>query len=285
MRFLEESGACDCHSHVFGPFHRFSLSSKRTFDPPESPIEQLAPVWKSLGIDRAVLVQGSAHGQDPSAMLAAIALSPETRRGVALLSHEISEKELAKLHDGGVRAVRFNWIHHLLSNDSRTERQRLSDAARLLKKIAVLAWHAEVHIDVADLHLVEELDAPDGMPIVVDHMARIDLSAPDAGRQVERLLDLLSDNRFWVKLSGADRLTSELDDMKQAVSPMRDIASAAPDRCVWGLDWPHVNLQRKRPDADLTALLSEAARDDTTLKQVLIHNPGKLYGFPSRTAG
>ena len=284
MRFLQQFGVCDCHSHVFGPFATFPLSPTRTFDPPEAPIEQLEAVWNSMGIDRAVLVQGSAHGDDPAAMLAAIARSPQTRRGIALLSHTVSTAKLTALHQSGIRGVRFNWVSHLLRNDSCSREQRLLEAGMLLENVEPLGWHAEFHIDTADLHLLEELEVPPGMPMVIDHMARMDVAASDASRQLEHLLEVLSERRFWVKLSGADRITTNADDLHLAVAPMQKLVAAAPDRCVWGLDWPHVNLQRKRPDIDLASLLPEVLQDEHTLKQVLIHNPEKLYGFPPVSA-
>jgi predicted TIM-barrel fold metal-dependent hydrolase len=131
MKLLNKFGASDCHSHVFGPFACFPLSPARTFDPPESPIEKLEEVWGCLGLQRAVLVQGSAHGEDHAALLAAIQRSPQTRRGVALLGHGVSNETLTQLDLAGIRAVRFNWIHHLLGRDSRSQEQRLAEAACL----------------------------------------------------------------------------------------------------------------------------------------------------------
>lgn len=84
---------------------------------------------------------------------------------------------------------------------------------------------------------------------------------------------------FWVKLSGADRLTANSDNLSAGLGPIRQILKAAPERCVWGLDWPHVNLARKHSDEELVDLLLEVAGDEKTLEQVLIHNPEKLYGF------
>ena len=122
MRLLPDFGVCDCHSHVFGPFDRFPLSETRSFTPSESAIETLEKVWTELGIDRAVLVQGSAHGYDNRAMLDAIARAPERRRGVALLPSDASDFHLSELHEAGVRGVRFNWVHHLLGKNSQSER-------------------------------------------------------------------------------------------------------------------------------------------------------------------
>lgn len=284
MRVLEKFGVCDCHSHVFGPFREYPLSPKRTFDPPEATIEKLENVWKSLGIDRAVLVQGSAHGNDHAALLAALAYSPETRRGVALLAPDVTESELSKLHQCGIRATRFNWIHHLLGSDNRPEEQRLREATALLERVSPLGWHVEVHIDILDLDLLTRLRVPDPMPVVIDHMARIDGTAPNASDQLAQLLHILEDDRFWVKVSGADRLTTKCADLRPASNTILQILQAAPDRCVWGLDWPHVNLSRRRSDLELANTHLEAADGGTVLEQVMIHNPARLYGFSSEVA-
>lgn len=281
MRLLEQFGVCDCHSHVFGPFREYPLSPKRTFDPPEATIEELEDVWKSVGIDRAVLVQGSAHGNDHAALLAALAYSPESRRGVALLASDVTESELSRLHQCGIRATRFNWTHHLLGSDNRSEEQRLREATALLERVAPLSWHVEVHIDIFDLDLLTRLRVPDSMPVVIDHMARLDATAPDASDQLARLLHILEDDRFWVKVSGADRLTAKCADLRPAVDIIRQILQAAPDRCVWGLDWPHVNLSRRRSDVELANTILAAADGETVLEQVLIRNPARLYGFSS----
>lgn len=275
---------CDCHSHIFGPFREYPLSPKRTFDPPEATIEQLENVWESLGIDRAVLVQGSAHGSDHAALLAALAYSPETRRGVALLASDVTESELERLHLCGIRATRFNWIHHLLGGDNRPEEQRLREATALLERVSPFGWHVEIHIDIADLDLLTKLRVPDRMPVVIDHMARIDSSAPNASDQSARLIHILEDERFWVKLSGADRLTEKCTELGPARNMIRKILEAAPDRCVWGLDWPHVNLSMRRNDLDLVNTLLDAAGGETVLEQVLIYNPARLYGFTSDVA-
>lgn len=279
MRLLDQFGACDCHSHVFGPFDRFPLSKKRAFDPPETPIEELEEVWRSLGLTRAVVVQGSAHGDDHSAMLAAIERSPHTRKGVAILSEDASDAKISNLHLRGIRAIRFNWVHHLLGRDPRSEQQWLNDTSGLLERISSLSWHAEVHIDLDDLDLITRLHVPDGMPIVIDHMARIDVSDANAPKQTARLLRLLDQGVIWVKLSGADRMTAKCDDLRLALAPMQQIIQAAPERCVWGLDWPHVNLNRKRSDIELAELLLQVAGGKKTLEELLIHNPAKLYGF------
>jgi 2-pyrone-4,6-dicarboxylate lactonase len=279
MRLLEEFGACDCHSHVYGPFSSFPLSPQRNFDPPEAPIGELQLIWASIGIDRAVLVQGSAHGDDHTALLGALQRAPETRRGVALLTHTVADTQLAAFHRKGIRAVRLNWISHLLGTRPRSEAQTLTEASALSERIAPLGWHIEIHIDAADLKLLGRLEVPDGMQVVIDHMARIDLSGPESEAQLNCLGELLENPVFWVKLSGADRLAERCDDLRVALNGMRAILRFAPDRCVWGLDWPHVNLPKKRTDLALAELLFETVEDDSTLRKVLIENPARLYDF------
>jgi 2-pyrone-4,6-dicarboxylate lactonase len=283
MRLLKEFGACDCHSHVYGPFAAFPLSQQRTLEPPEAPLEELESVWTNIGIDRAVLVQGSAYGQDHSALVAALQCAPKKLRGVALLHNTVGHAQLAEFHSKGIRAVRFNWVRHLLGSDSPTQEQRLAAASALCERIAPLGWHIEIHIGAVDLEMLDRLAVPVGMPVVIDHMARIDLSVPESEAQLTCLCELLENPIFWVKLSGADRLVERCDDLRVAASAMRAMLQAAPDRCVWGLDWPHVNLPKKRTDLALAELLFEAVEDDSMLRRVLIENPARLYDFGEST--
>jgi len=284
MLRLKEFGACDCHSHVYGPLDAFPLSPRRTFDPPEAPIEELESVWTTIGVDRAVLVQGSAYGDDHSALLAALGSAPKTRRGVALLGYSIGDEQLAEFHSKGIRAVRLSWVRHPLRADRLADEQRLADASALAERVAPLGWHLEIHMNAADLVLLGRLAVPEGIPVVIDHMARIDLAVPESALRLRSLCEILDRSAFWVKLSGADRLAQRCNDLRGALSAMRAILQVAPDRCIWGLDWPHVNLPRTRTDLSLAELLFEAAESEEALRKVLIENPARLYGFDDRTA-
>jgi 2-pyrone-4,6-dicarboxylate lactonase len=261
------------------PFLLISLVSATELRSSRAPIGELQLVWTSIGIDRAVLVQGSAHGDDHTALLGALQRAPETRRGVALLTHTVADTQLAAFHRKGIRAARLNWIRHLLGTRPRSEAQRLAEASALSERIAPLGWHIEIHIDAADLELLGRLVVPAGMQVVIDHMARIELSGPESEAQLNCLGEFLENPVFWVKLSGADRLAERCDDLRVALNAMRAILQFAPDRCVWGLDWPHVNLPKKRTDLALAELLFETVEDDSTLRKVLIENPARLYDF------
>lgn len=279
MRALKEFGACDCHSHVFGPFDAFPPSAQRSYDTPEAPIESLEAVWRDIGIDRAVLVQGSIYGPDHRVLLAALRRDPKTRRGVALLDHTVGEAELEDFHSKGIRAVRLHWVQHLQAYGNRTEAQRIAEASALCERIAPLGWHIEIHLDAADLEILKRLRLPSDMPVVIDHMARIDMAAPESDAQLGLLSWLLENPVFWIKLSGGDRLAQQRDDLRDALKVMTHLLRVAPDRCVWGLDWPHVNLPKRRSDLSLSQLLVEATGEEQVLRKVLKDNPARLYGF------
>jgi 2-pyrone-4,6-dicarboxylate lactonase len=280
-RMLAAFGVCDCHSHVYGPFDQFPLAKTRTFTPPGSPIESIEAVWSKHGIDRAVLVQGSAYGTDHAALLHAIARDPERRRGVASVAWVVRDEELAHLDRAGIRAIRFNWVKHLLGKSALPRETLIRRATALMDRLSLLGWHAEVHIDAQDLGLVERLSIPSGMVLVVDHMARLDATSGQTQPLLKRLLKLLDREQLWVKISGADRVAAECESLNRAAPILKALIGHAPQKCVWGLDWPHVNLNRKRSEDELIRLLESVVPDETTLSTILIENPARLYGFPA----
>jgi 2-pyrone-4,6-dicarboxylate lactonase len=279
-RMLAAFGVCDSHSHVYGPFDKFPLAESRTFTPPESPIESLEAVWSSHGIDRAVLIQGSACGTDHAALLRAIARDPGQRRGVATVDWGVTDRDLADLDRSGVRAVRFNWVKHLLGKTTLPREALMANATGLMERVQLLGWHTEVHVDAQDLQLVERLSIPAGMVLVVDHVARLDAASGAAHPLLGRLLKLLEREKIWVKISGADRIAAGYESVESAAPILRAVIRQAFEKCVWGLDWPHVNLSRKRSEVELIRLLESVVPDETALRAILIDNPARLYGFP-----
>jgi 2-pyrone-4,6-dicarboxylate lactonase len=271
----------DCHSHVYGPYSTFPLSGNRAFDPPESPIESLEATWRMCGISRAVLIQGSAYEYDHRALLDGISRDPENRRGIAIVRSTITDSELADLHRAGIRGIRFNWVKHLLQKHSAPISSALSEAALLAKRILPLGWHIEVHVDPESLEMIERLVVSPGQIVVIDHMARLDGSLGLMQPGFQRLLNLLKRPSVWVKLSGADRLVRREESLAAAVGFVCYLAQEVPDRCVWGLDWPHVNLSRTYPDAALRNLFDDAVSNLDLRMKVLSENPARLYGFSS----
>ncbi len=191
------AGACDAHCHVFGPAARFPFAPERTSTPVDAPWEALVALHRKLGITRTVLVQASCHGTDNSAMLDAIGKSAGTCRGVAMVRRDVSDAELDRLHAGGVRGIRFNFVTHL-------GRDADPDAVRdLAGRIARLGWHAVVHFDANRLETLAPVLKSLPVPMVIDHMGRVDASKGLDQPAYAMLAALMADDRFWVKVCGA----------------------------------------------------------------------------------
>jgi predicted TIM-barrel fold metal-dependent hydrolase len=272
MRRVLPAGACDCHAHVYGPFVDYPLPIAVPFEPPLASIEALERLWETFGIERGVIVQGSAYGQDHRALLAAIRRAPENRRGVALMGPDTPDARLDQLQTSGVRGARMNFVRHLGNGFDETR------CRQVVRRIEPFGWHLEVHVDADDLERLQRFVQESPVNIVIDHMGRVDATKGLNQAPFRALLKLISNPHCWVKLSGADRLAKQ-GVLETAVAFARALIETAPDRVVWGSDWPHINLNRSYGDEALFSLLPEIAPDDLSRKRLLVDNPAILYGF------
>jgi 2-pyrone-4,6-dicarboxylate lactonase len=273
-RFVLPPDACDAHCHVFGPADRFPYAPDRTYTPPDAPKEGLAALHDRLGVARAVIVQASCHGTDNRAMLDAIAANGGRYRGVAIVGDGVSDAELAALHHGGVRGVRFNFVRHLGGVPD------LQVFHRVVERIAALGWHLILHLDAVDIADFSALFRRLPLPFVIDHMGRV--KAGDGVQQppFRALLELMKLETCWVKVCGAERVSSSGPPFHDAVPFAAALIAAAPDRVLWGTDWPHPNIARHMPnDGDLVDLVPLLAPDAATRRKLLVENPARLYSF------
>ena len=277
--FKVPAGACDAHCHVFGPGDKFPYSGKRTYTPPDAPAERLRALHKMLGIERVVLVQASVHGHDNSAMLDAIAQSPDTYRGVAMVAPTISDKELADLHTGGVRSIRFNFVQHLGGAPD------LAVVKKMAERIKPLGWHLVLHLDSEDLITYREFLLGLPVPFAIDHMGRAMVKNGLDQKPFELLLDLMKTNeKAWVKVSGAERISADLSaavggHYADSAPFARKLIEAAPDRVLWGTDWPHPNVREMPDDGKLVDLLPLFTSDASLMHKLLVDNPTRLYWY------
>jgi len=274
--------SCDTHFHVFGPPNEFPFAKTRQYEPPAAPIEHYHNVMAVIGIERAVVVQPSAHGFDNTATLNAVAVSGGRLRGVARVNDRVTTEELRRLHEGGVRGVRFNILNRESGNIE------LAVLDRVVDRIAALGWSVDLHIDPTNLLQQESRIRAFPIPYVIDHMARI---VPDEGLEqpgFQLLLDLIRDDKCWVKVTGADKISSRGREAGAAVSYRdvvpyaRAVIAAAPDRILWGTDWPHSNNFEPGVtpnDGELVDMLAEFAPDEDVRRKILVDNPALLYGF------
>jgi 2-pyrone-4,6-dicarboxylate lactonase len=272
VTFVPPAGAVDAHCHIFGPGDRFPYSADRTYTPPDSGIDDFERLQARLGLSNAVFVQASCHGTDNAAMLDALVLGAGRYAGVAMIDESFTDAQLSELHDAGVRGTRFNFVAHLGGAPE-------PDVYwRIVHRVSELGWHIVLHFDAKDL--AEHRRMLDAMPTayVIDHMARVDAQAGLDQAPFQALLGLMNDERCWVKISGAERLTANgtapYDDVVPYACALID---AAPDRVLWGTDWPHPNVRQMPDDGDLVDLLTQFAPDESTRTRILVDNPRRLY--------
>lgn len=272
--FVPPANACDAHCHVFGPAHLFPFAADRAYTPPDAGIERFQHLQRRLGLTRAVFVQASCHGTDNAAMLDALARGGGRYAGVAMIDDTFTDADIARLHEAGVRGTRFNFVAHLGGAPD------LDSFWRIVHRVAPLGWHIVLHFDAEDLpgyrHLLEQMPCP----FVIDHMGRVPTADGIDQAPFRALLDVMTDDRAWVKISGAERLTADGRPPYDDVIPFaRALIAAAPDRILWGTDWPHPNVRHMPDDGDLVDLLAEFAPDEATRDRILVANPERLYDF------
>lgn len=266
--------ACDAHVHVFGPQGRFPYASGRTFTPAESPKETLFELHARMGIQRCVVVQSSCHGFDNAVTEDALEAKGGAYRGVALLPTDVPETELRRLDAAGFRAVRFNYMGHL------GKATPIEDVVTFAARLAPLGWHVLVHCDSNLIAEVVRGLARSPVPVVIDHMGRIDASRGIDQPEFRALRAALRDDRFWVKVSGSDRCSRAGPPYADAVPFARMLVDEFVDRVLWGTDFPHPNVTGGTPDDVLLAdLLAEIAPTLTQRQALLVDNPHRLYRF------
>ena len=194
-RFPLPPGACDTHAHVFGPASRFPYAADRSYTPPDAPLEKYLAMLDTLGFARGVLVQGSAHGSDNSAMLDALSRQGGRLRGVAVADASVPPTELRRWHALGVRGLRFN--HFFRGGQLHYRGGVPLDAARVLAPVMhELGWHLQLWIDIKDLPDTMPILQTIGLPVVIDHMGRSDASAGIGTPGFASLLRFLGDWRL-----------------------------------------------------------------------------------------
>ncbi len=267
--------ACDAHCHVFGPAARFPFSPSRTYTPPDSGIEDFERLQDRLGLSRAVFVQASCHGTDNRAMLDAIERGAGRYAGVAMIDESFSDDDLRHLHEHRIRGIRFNFVAHL---GGAPDPDRFWP---LVERVEPLGWHLVLHFDAKDLPAYAALLDRLPVPYIIDHMARVPASDGVDQEPFQQLLDLMAtDERCWVKISCAERLTEGRVAPYDDVIPFaRRLVEAAPDRILWGTDWPHPNLDVMPDEGHLVDLLARLVPDPTTRHRILVDNPQTLYDF------
>jgi 2-pyrone-4,6-dicarboxylate lactonase len=267
-------GACDAHVHVFGPAATFPFSPESRINPADAPKETLFELHRHLGVSRCVIVQSLVHGFDNSVVEDAIAAGGGRYLGVALVPHDVPDAELQRLKGAGFRGVRFHFGVYQGQGAS------VQQVMALTQRLAAFGLHLQIHFDGQAIHELAPLLKQSAVPVVVDHMGRVDASLGDNHADFRALCMLLEDPRFHVKVSGIDRISSA-PPYADGMALARRLVSDFPDRCFWGTDWPHPNHHHVPDDGVLVDALAQIAPGPAALEALLVSNPRRFYGFES----
>ncbi len=266
------AGSTDCHFHIFGPHARYPLSPGRSYTPPEALIAQYLALAGTLGIERMVVVQPSVYGTDNRCTLDAIAeFGKERARAVVVIDEQVTPHRLRQMHEAGARGARFNAV-----SGNGTPLEQLQTLAR---RIAPLGWHVQLYVHGEQLAELAPALPGLGVPVVIDHMGGVSAEKGVNHPEFRTLLRLLEGGRAWVKLCGyrssaAGYPFSDVEPMAKA------LIAVAPERCLWGTDWPHPSYMRTMPDdGELLDLLGVWAPETALQRRILAENPVTLYGL------
>ncbi|MFC4275375.1 amidohydrolase family protein [Achromobacter aloeverae] len=280
--FAVPPGACDSHIHINDP--RFPYLPDAELKPPPATVAQYRQVQAKLALERVVIVQPSSYGTDNRCTLDAVRQFGQARaRAVVVVAPDASPALLRELHEQGARGVRLN-----LARGAALGSAAIADLA---PRLADLGWHIQVHARAEVIADLAPMLRRQPVPVVLDHLARLRRIDGDDAAAYAAVRGLLDTGRAWIKLSGA-YLDSQSGPPGYAdrAPVARALLGAAPERLVWGTDWPHPSAsagERPMPDAArLLGLLADWSPDAALHRRLLVDNPLALYGFdpqPSRT--
>lgn len=275
-RRVAPAGACDSHMHIYD--RRFLAGHNGAGFVEGAAVADYRVVQARIGTQRTVVVSPRVYGTDHRVTLDAIAqLGLGNARGVAVLKPDVTDAELAALHDGGIRGIRFT----LYTPTNAIVGFEMVEP--LACRVAELGWHVQLHWTAAQIVEHQAMLARLPVALVFDHLARLPLPAGAAHPAFSIVRRLADSGRVWVKLSGAylDSIVGLEGGYADTTATARAWIDALPERLVWGSDWPHVTESHKPDDAALLELLGRWVVDDATRRRVLVDNPAKLYGFPT----
>lgn len=273
--FALPAGAVDAHCHVFGPGDDFPYAPERKYTPCDAGKDQLFALRDHLGFARNVVVQATCHGADNRAMVDALLHSNGKARGVATVRPDVSDAELAAMHDAGVRGVRFNFVKRLVDPKPDTYYRGI------IEKITALGWHIVVYFEAADLD--ERWDFFTSIPtiVVVDHMGRPDVTKQVDSPEFSRFLSFMERDNVWTKVTCPERLSKMPPPGYADFVPFAlAVVQRFPDQVLWGTDWPHPNLNmvgHMPDDGALVDLIPTIAPTAGLQRGLLVDNPMRLY--------
>lgn len=277
--FRTPARSCDCHFHVFGPAERYPYGPALRYAPPHAPLEDYLALARRLGFERFVLVQPSAYGRDNRCLLDAMRVLGPACRGIVDVDEEAPDAELERMHALGVRGVRIN-VSPVKPPEPGFAARLLPRIERLEARCAELGWHLDfLTPGWLTAELLPRL-AKLKVPFTLAHLGLFPAREGPEQPGFRQLVDLLrhGEGRCWVKLTGVYRM-SQAPGFADADALARALIAAAPDRLIWGSDYPHLSFADRVGTIELFNLLARWAPDESTRARILVENPQRLFGF------
>ncbi|MBC7583133.1 amidohydrolase family protein [Tardiphaga sp. vice352] len=273
-RFIVPPGAVDTHAHVIGLPPEYPFVASRSYTPPAASAADYLAMLDATAMTYGVLTQVSVHGTDNRLLVETLQANRQRLRGIAVIPLDCPDNEKAALKEAGVVGLRINVLY-----GGGVGFSQLEDYAAVCRE---MGWHLQFLIDAGDLPALASRFAKLPVPFLIDHMGHFPTTRGTADTGFQVLLSLVRDGG-WVRLSGAYRTSTEGGPPYGDTIPFaRLLAEAAPERCVWGSDWPHVaNWDAMMGVNDLLDLLADWVPDDALRQRVLVDNPQRLFGFPA----
>jgi 2-pyrone-4,6-dicarboxylate lactonase len=266
--------SCDCHTHIFGPASRYPYAANRPYNAPEAPLEMFRAVHAKIGVERCVIVNATLHGTDNRVVTDAIAQSGGAYKGIANVRDEMSDHELEALEKAGIRGCRFAFLKRLGGVGD------MAKFNRIVHRGAELGWHVDVYFEPGTIAEFAPILSALPCNYVIDHMGTVVAAKGLDDPAFKALLDLQTrDEKCWVKITGLERASAAGKPFHDAVPFARRLIENAPDRVLWGTDWPHPNVKIMPNDGEIVDLIPLYAPDPAIRQKLLVDNPARLFKF------
>jgi len=276
--FTPPAGSIDTHTHIFGPAAKYPFAAKRPYSPPDAGLEMFRALHQKIGVERAVIVNATVHGTDNRVVTDAIAQSGGNYKGIANINAGMSDAELAALGQAGICGCRFAFLRRLGGvGDMKLFRA-------LVERVAAIGWHVDIYLEAGTIQ--EFVPILKALPVtyVIDHMGTISAAKGVDDPEFKALLDLqASDDKCWIKITGPERASATGAPFHDAVPFAKRLIDNAPDRVIWGTDWPHPNVKFMPNDGDLVDLIPLYAPDESVRHKLLVRNPERLFKFETKS--
>ena len=273
-RFKLPRGAVDTHTHIFGPAAKYPYAANRSYTPPEAPLEMFRELHAKIGCDRAVIVNASVHGTDHRVMTDAIAESNGQYKGIANVPDAITVKEMEALKSAGICGCRFTFLKRLGCIKD------MGVFTRIARQAADIGWHLDVYLESGTVAEFAPILSALPTSYVIDHMGTIQAARGLDDADFKALLALQArDEKCWIKITGFERASAVGKPFHDAVPFAKALVEGAPDRVLWGTDWPHPNVKVMPNDGETVDLIPLYAPDEALQRKLLVENPARLFGF------